>query len=219
MASKPMEQWEESELFGEGYLAKRTKQVVDEVVESASSPSAESEEAETMENRLPRPMSAHDAPPLWRCNARKEHCPEGIECRELIDKAPTISPCLCKRCMIEMYPYLEEGTPWIVNEKWRERLEADFVGLYEPEGYAKARPPCVKCGVVIKIDGKTASKFEQNDEEIIHVACLSDEDAQALHEIAGGAYALPYLIRKRQVAQEEECDGPEAEGEDSGSAG
>ena len=101
----------------------------------------------------------------------------------------------------------------------RELLEADYVGLYEPEGYAKARPPCVKCGVVIKIDGKTASKFEQNDEEIIHVACLSDKDAQALHEIAGGAYALPYLIRKRQVAQEEEWDGPEAEGEDSGSAG
>ena len=207
-----MEQWEESELFGEGYLTRKTSRAATKLIESASVPATDQEEAYSMENRLPRPMHVNDAPPNWRCNARKSHCPEGVECRELIDKAPTISPCACASCMLEQYPYLEEGAPYIVREKARDLLEADYVGLYEPERYTRLKPLCVRCGREIKIDGGTAARFARNDEEIVHVSCLSEGDAKALHEIAGGAFALPYIIRK--CTQQEELD--ETEGTEEG---
>jgi len=213
--SKQMEHWEESELFGEGYLTKRAVQPAAKVVRSTSSQN-ESEEVRYMQSRLPLPMMAlgQDAPPLWRCNARKKHYPEGTEVRELMEKAPTIHACMCVLCMLENYPYLEEGPPWLCKEEFNDVLEVEFVGLYEPAGYDKARPRCVECGEPIKIDGKMASKFRHNDEEIIHVTCLSVEDALALNTIAGGAYALPYLVRRRPEAQpeetkEEECDDRE----------
>lgn len=167
-----------------------------------------------MEHRLMRPMRALGAPPLWRCNARKKHYPNGVECRELIDKAPDVYRCMCVRCLREEYPYLEEGPPHITREKNRKELEADYVGLYEPAGYTELETPCVVCGKPIKLDGKTAARFRESpDEEAIHVTCLSSEAAQALHALAGGAYALPYLIR-RKAAQQEECDGPEDDREE-----
>ncbi len=172
-----------------------------------------------MEHRLARPMCAPDAPPLWRCNARKQHYPNGIECREIIEKAPTIHRCSCAQYMRKDYPYLKEGPPYITREKNREDLEANYVGLYEPVGYTELEALCVVCGKAIKLDGRTAAKFrESTDEEALHVACLSGEDAQALHALTGGAYALPYLIRRR-AAQREDCDGQEDEGEGGGPPG
>lgn len=217
MASKPMSQWDEHELFGEGYLAQRTRQAVEEVVESSSPGAKEGKGANKMENRLARPMYAANAPPLWRCNVKKRHYPEGVEVREITEKAPTVHPCFCKECLLKLYPYLEEGPVWVPEEHphFKEQLEAEYVGMYEPAGYTELETPCTVCKKPIKLDGKTAAKFRENPEEAVHVACLGGEEAQALHAID---YVLPYFIRRKRD-QQEECDGTEDEGEGGGPDG
>lgn len=182
--------WDEHDLFGEGYPTQRRPKVVD----SLPTPK---KDGVSMTTRLPKPTGFRNSPPLWVCNALKEHAPDGLEVRKLTEQAPTMYPCRCRECLCKDFPYLEEGPVHITSEEWREKLEEDYVGMYEPERYIEIFPSCAVCGSSVRLDGREALRFQRGSYEVVHVHCLSDESRQQLNEISGGAFVLPYLIRER----------------------
>lgn len=143
-------------------------------------------------------MRMYEAPPRWRCNARKQHCPDGVAYWDIIEKAPMILPCMCMECMIEKYPYLEVGESYIVREENREELEQDCVGLYVPPDSTECTLSCSVCDKPIDVDDESAERFNEEEEAATHVACLSTAETEILNAGAGGYYRASYIVRKKR---------------------
>lgn len=146
--------------------------------ESSTPPTRQEEDVKA--KTLPYPgqiMRIQNPPAGWIGNFKKDHDHEA-------------DPCMCHRCYMSAYPFLEARDPVQVHPQYP--LDAPamqaMVGLYDSR-IAKQAVPCEVCKALIKI---TESFGVDTELTVIHVRCLPEEEQLALGRIG---YAPAYIIR------------------------
>ena len=168
------------------------------------------EEAKVLTKPTPAMFAQHGAPRGWLGNFTRRQDDEA-------------NPCFCSKCHQRVFPELEEGPTHQVHPAYPTDAPqmGHLVGLYDYVR-VKIEIPCAECRLPIKLDGKTAVRFDPEVEEAIHVECLDTDRRAGLKQIG---FRLPHLIIQKEVGdgvqagedtEDRDGDGGPSSGDDGG---